>query len=211
MANLCSEKKWNLYVLRYDYSGNYYVGTTSRDFKERMLDHLRRTSCNNNLPQWSMKNESTKGFHYYWFKVAEGDISQSDADWFKLAEGGISQSDAEKCEDNLAELLVKEKGQETDREIHIGNGQQVDRRGNDSCNNEATGGYPKVNSIDKKVCCILQNLSKLEAVEVKERPKERPKENFWIKCVESGIVGEYHTEDCNKSWEEFRIITYKIK
>ena len=40
-------KKWNLYVLRYNYSGNYYVGTT-QDFENRMLIHLRRTSVNNN-------------------------------------------------------------------------------------------------------------------------------------------------------------------
>ncbi len=43
MSGKENQEKWNLYVLRYNYSGNYYVETTL-DFEERILDHWRRDS-----------------------------------------------------------------------------------------------------------------------------------------------------------------------
>ena len=59
--------KNNLYVLRYNETGNYYVGT-STNLEKRMLVHWRRES---KLPIWSKKNESKKGFKFYWFNSCE--------------------------------------------------------------------------------------------------------------------------------------------
>ena len=102
-------KKWNLYVLRYNYSGNYYVGTTP-DFENRMLTHWRRTSTNNNLPMWSKENKSINGFKYYWFKINKE---------------GVEQGKAEHCENCLADLLVEEI-KKLNKEIHVGNGKRID-------------------------------------------------------------------------------------
>lgn len=52
--------KNNLYVLRYNETGNYYVGTAI-NLEKRMLVHWRRES---KLPIWSKKNKSKKGFKY---------------------------------------------------------------------------------------------------------------------------------------------------
>lgn len=60
---------WHLYVLRYKYSGNYYVGITP-NLTKRMNIHFRRTSENPmRLPQWSRVNRSIQGFKCYWFEL----------------------------------------------------------------------------------------------------------------------------------------------
>lgn len=60
---------WHLYVLRYKYSGNYYVGITP-NLTKRMNIHFRRTSENpKRLPQWSRVNRSIQGFKCYWFEL----------------------------------------------------------------------------------------------------------------------------------------------
>lgn len=103
------KKDWNLYVLRYNYSGNYYVGTTI-DFERRMNEHWKQTSTKSELPIWSEKNKSTKGFKFYWFKIEKE---------------GVEQGEAEHCENYLAEQLVEEI-KRLNREVHVGNGKFVD-------------------------------------------------------------------------------------
>ena len=58
MSSKENKEKWNWYVLRYDYSGNYYVGTTI-DFGRRMEEHWKQTSSKSELLKWSEKNKST--------------------------------------------------------------------------------------------------------------------------------------------------------
>lgn len=66
-----SYSKWYLYVLRYKYSGNYYVGITP-NLEKRMGIHFRRTSENpKRLPQWSQVNKSIKGFKCFWFELLD--------------------------------------------------------------------------------------------------------------------------------------------
>lgn len=104
---------WNLYVLRYNYSGNYYVGTTE-DFERRMLDHWRKTSDKKELPIWSQKNKSIMGFKFY---------------WFKMNKSGITQGEAEHCENQLANRIVRIINSERlSKKCHIGNGKYVDRK-----------------------------------------------------------------------------------
>lgn len=113
MSDKENKKKWNLYVLRYNYSGNYYVGTTE-DFDRRMLVHLRKTSDKKELPIWSEKNKSTKGFKYYWFKINKS---------------GVEQGEAEHCENQLASNLVKiVNSGKLSKGSHIGNSKYVDRK-----------------------------------------------------------------------------------
>lgn len=53
-------KKNNLYVLRYNDTGNYYVGTAT-NLEKRMLVHWRRES---KLPIWSKKNKSKRDSNF---------------------------------------------------------------------------------------------------------------------------------------------------
>lgn len=184
MINLCSvekDKKFNLYVLRYNYSGNYYVGITI-DFEERMLNHWRQTSIKSELPKWSEKNKSTKGFKFYWFDIDKG---------------GVSQSHADHCENYLAEQLVNEI-EKLNKEVHVGNGKFVDAE--DTCGVEIEVNDIKNNliDIDKEVTDCLKNLKSLNT-KVGE---------FSIECCRIGCVGEYDHSQCNKSWSDVALIEF---
>lgn len=87
---MSDEKKNNLYVLRYNHSGNYYVGT-AEDLQKRMTIHWRKKS-RKKLPSWSRDNKSYKGFVFYWFHI-EGN--------------GVSRSHADLCENHLAKLITR--------------------------------------------------------------------------------------------------------
>ncbi len=113
-----NKEKWYLYVLRYNYSGNYYVGITN-NLENRMLVHWRRTSTKRKLPIWSKMNKSTKGFRFYWFNI--NNI-------------GVSQSYADHCENMLAKNVVKKikdiNNEKFIKKVHTGNGNCIDREYN---------------------------------------------------------------------------------
>ena len=178
-------KQWNLYVLRYNYSGNYYVGTTP-DFENRMLIHLRRTSTNNNLPMWSKENKSINGFKYYWFKINKE---------------GVEQGEAEHCEDYLADLLVKEI-KRLNKEIHVGNGKRIDTEDTSVIEIEVNGIEKNLNSIDKEITDYLKSLKLIYPQKVAEE--------LSIECCEIGCVGEYDHSQCNKSWSDVASIEFSI-
>lgn len=145
-----NKRNWNLYVLRYNYSGNYYVGTTP-DFKNRMLIHWRRTSINNNLPMWSKGNKSINGFKYYWFKISKE---------------GVAQGEAEHCENHLAALLVEEI-KKLNKEVHVGNGKFVDTEEIKWTEIEIKGIENNFNEIDKEITDFLKQLKFLEHISIK--------------------------------------------
>lgn len=176
-------KKWNLYVLRYNYSSNYYVGTTP-DFENRMLIHWKRTSTKNNLPTWSKENKSINGFKYYWFKVNED---------------GVEQGEAEHCEDCLAKLLV-EKIKELNKEVHVGNGKFVDTEEFKVIAIEVNGIENNLNDVDKE---IMDYLKKLKFI----KPQE-DKGELSIECCRIGCVGEYDHSQCHKSWKEVELVEF---
>lgn len=172
-------KNWNLYVLRYNYSGNYYVGTTP-DFESRMLDHWRKTSDKTGLPQWSPQNQSTKGFKFYWFKIENE---------------GVEQGKAEQCENRLSKLLVEEiqiiNNETFDREIHVGSGLGID------CKGYAAEFEPSP-SLDEKI----------EKYLIEKRNLDTISGEFHIECHAIGYIGEYDNSQCNKSWEEVASIRF---
>lgn len=145
-----NKRNWNLYVLRYNYSGNYYVGTTS-DFENRMLIHWRRTSINNNLPMWSKGNKSINGFKYYWFKISKE---------------GVDQGEAERCENKLAALLVEEI-EKLNKEVHVGNGKFVDTEEIKWTEIEIKGIENNFNEIDEEITDFLKQLKFLEHISIK--------------------------------------------
>ncbi|MDT2830916.1 GIY-YIG nuclease family protein [Vagococcus carniphilus] len=67
---------WYVYVLRYNYSGNYYVGATP-SLEKRMKKHLSTSRNKRIVPGWSQDNKSFRGFDYYWFEVEGASITQS--------------------------------------------------------------------------------------------------------------------------------------
>lgn len=168
------EKKWNLYVLRYNYSGNYYVGTTI-DFERRMNEHWKQTSSKSELPIWSEKNKSTKGFKFYWFKIEKK---------------GVEQGEAEHCENYLAEQLVKEI-KRLNMEVHVGNGKFVDTEDTYVIEIEVNDSKNNPNDIDGAITDYLKKLDFLKPQKVKE--------DLLIECYKIGCVGEYDNSQCNKS------------
>lgn len=180
---MSSKEKWNLYVLRYNYSGNYYVGTTP-DFENRMLIHWRRTSTNNNLPMWSKENKSINGFKYYWFKINNE---------------GVKQGEAEHCENYLADLLVKEI-KKLNKEVHVGNGKFVDTEESKWIEIEIKGIENNFNEIDEKITSFLKQLEVLKHETIGKETK--------IKCFEIGSVGEYYKNQCNVKWSDVVLIEF---
>lgn len=176
-------KKWNLYVLRYNYSGNYYVGTTP-DFENRMLIHWRRTSINNNLPMWSKENKSINGFKYYWFKINKE---------------GVEQGEAEHCENYLAGLLVEEI-KKLNKEVHVGNGKFVDTEEIKVIEIEIKDIENDLNEIDEKIADYLKQLEFLKHNTIEEE--------LSIKCFEIGSVGEYDNSQCNEKWSNVSSIEF---
>ena len=176
-------KKWNLYVLRYNYSGNYYVGTTP-DFDNRMSIHWRRTSVNNNLPIWSKENKSINGFKYYWFKINNK---------------GVEQGEAEGCENDLAEILVNEL-RKLNKDVHVGNGKFVDTEEIRWIEIEIKGSENNFNEIDEKITSYLKQLKFLEYKINEEKTS--------IKCFEIGSVKEYDSSQCKKKWSDVKLIEF---
>ena len=185
MADKEKSKEWNLYVLRYNYSGNYYVGTTI-DFERRMQEHWRRTSTKSNLPIWSEKNKSTKGFKYY---------------WFKMEKEGIEQGEAEHCERYLVERLLEEI-ERLNKEAHVGHGKFVDTEETSVSEIEVNYIENNLNDTDKEIMDFLKKLDFLEPSKVKEK--------LSIECCEIGYVGEYDNSQCNKSWSDVASIEFSI-
>lgn len=182
MDNEQNNKKWNLYVLRYNYSGNYYVGTTI-NVERRMGEHWRRDSkSEKRLPKWSRGNKSKKGFKFYWFYIENN---------------GVKQGEAEHCEWELAELLLKEikeiSNEKLAEEVHVGNWKLVDFKKYDFESEPES-----VPSLDEKI------------EEYLKEPRTLDTENgkFQIRCYAIGYIGEYNDSQCNKSWEEVASIQF---
>lgn len=180
-------EKWYLYVLRYNYSGNYYVGDT-KDLEKRMLIHLKRTS---KLPQASWANHSTKGFKYYWFEIDGYYVSRSEAD---LSENAFTKE--------IGKVIEKLEDNELNRKIYIRGGYL------------AKNPYPKINPVEKdaleddeghkKIYTYLKN--------IKERELETKKgEHSIISLLEIGTVGEYQQTDCHKQWCDIRSVEFTVK
>lgn len=179
---MSEKEKWNLYVLRYNYTSNYYVGI-AKDLKGRMEEHWKQSSSKSELSIWSEKNQSTKGFKFYWFEIEKEDVGHSEA---------------QHCENELAEQLVREIGilKETNQEMfsggrHVGNGEFVDRR---YCVSKINVGIP----IDERIKEYLKNLEFLDT----------KKGRFSIKCFRIGYVGEYHRNQCNKKWGQVETVEF---
>lgn len=166
----------NLYVLRYNQSGNYYVGTT-KNFPKRMLDHWRKESKS---PIWSQKNTSTKGFKFYWFNINGN---------------GVSRSEADLCENRMAEILFeiirKKNNEKFVKEIHVGNSSRYDLNipVKDYKYNGDKEDKSPFNDIDKEIMEYLK----------KDEPLILGKKKFSIKCWRIGNIGEFHQSKCNKS------------
>lgn len=183
-------KDWYLYVLRYNSTGNYYVGTTP-DLAKRMLIHWRQTSLNSDLPIWSERNKSTLGFLCYWFNF-DGK--------------GLSQGKAEKCEAALCKLLVdkirSEKTQRDCRCIYVSNGRKgYDKNSEFDIKFDYTN--PESSIIDDEISKFLKSISLLDL------PPENT-EHYKIKCHKAYNIGEYNPEDCNNEWDKVASTTYNI-
>ena len=173
-------ERWNLYVLRYNHSGNYYVGTTP-NFENRMLIHWRRTSTKRNLPLWSAKNLSTEGFKYYWFSINSR---------------GVSQGSAEHCEYELADLLIEtirnkiSEDKKITRQIDVGNADYINNVNKIENAKDIEDKYPNIDLIDIDIEKLLKKLKVLDI----------ESEKFEIKCLEIGSIGKYYHKYCNKRW-----------
>lgn len=182
------KEKWYLYVLRYNFSGNYYVGITN-DLKKRMLVHWRRTSIKRKLPIWSKMNKSTKGFRFYWFNINSTDVSQSYADH---------------CENKFAEKILKKikdiNNEKFIKKVYVGNGNCIDRKYNYCTKIEINDIKNEFNYIDEVIAYYLIDSEKLGF-----------KENeVQIECCNIGYLGEYDHSQCNKSWSDVAIIEFSI-
>lgn len=178
-----SKKSWNLYVLRYNSSGNYYVGITE-NLKRRMLVHWRKKSKSKRkgLPEWSKRNESEKGFKFYWFDIDKDVVSQSCAD---------------RCENRLAQRLyekIKDVNNEKPiEEIHVGNGKFVDCK-EDNYDVNKTVDNSRKRDIDSKIEVFLKNPISLNL--------EKVNEEILIRNIKIGNIGEYDISQCNKKWDD---------
>lgn len=155
---MCGEnnkKNWNLYILRYNSSGNYYVGITENPEK-RMLVHWRRKSKRKGLPKWSNINESKQGFKFYWFDIDKDVVSQSCAD---------------RRENQLAQRLFKKiidvNNEKPIEEIHVGNGKFIDGK-EDNYDVNITVDNTIKRDIDSKIEVFLKNPILLNLKKVNE-------------------------------------------
>lgn len=176
MSKRNRKKNWNLYVLRYNYSTNYYVGTTP-DFKKRMEIHRRRRSPNHNLPECSADNYSKKGFRFYWFLVEKR---------------GVTQGVAEKCEYCLAAELEKAV-HELNPNVHVWNGTRYAEY-KKSNGYAITENKDNLMNIDHEIDEFLMNRKPLN-------PSESNKK-YSIKCYKIGCIEEYDETQCNKSFDD---------
>lgn len=176
-----NKKRWNLYILRYNCFGNYYVGITE-NLEKRMLVHWRRKSNRKGLPIWSSINKSGKGFKFYWFEIDKDVVSQSLAD---------------RCENQLAKLLIdKIKEFNTEKifvEIHVGNGKFVDSEENNYDVNNTFDNFIK-RDIDNEIEAFFKNPTSLIL--------EKVNEEILIRNIKIGNIGEYDISQCNKKWDD---------
>lgn len=184
MSKRNRKKNWNLYVLRYDYSANYYVGT-NQDLKRRMGEHWKRTSTNQNLPKWSEKNHSTKGFRFYWFKVNES---------------GVSKKSADHCENCLAHKLV-DQIKILPVDIYVGSNKIFGREETPIDEFEVIENKDNSINIDNEIDELFINLNVLTCPKIKE--------DFSIKCYAIGHIGEYDEKrQYNKKFEKIADFEY---
>lgn len=179
-------EKWNLYVLRYDYSGNYYVGSAP-NLELRMFDHWRRTSDKGDLPVWSALNNSTEGFKYYWFNINSNDVSQSVAN---CSENALTME--------FCELIKNLSDNELNTKIYMFGGCSVKPP------------YPNVTSIEKESLVDderYQNIS-MYLKNIKDHKLETKKGEYSISLFEVGTVGRYQQTDCNKDWHEVASVEF---
>lgn len=173
--------KYKLYVLRYNSSGNYYVGNTKK-LKRRMLVHWRRDSQGKRLPKWSSINNSKRGFKFYWFEIDKDVVSQSCADH---------------CENQLAKRLVEEIKKVSNgnfsEEIHVGNGKFVDNKEDNYDVDITVDNYIK-RDIDNEIEVVLKKPILLNLEKINEKTL--------IKHINIGNIGEYDSGMCNKKWNE---------
>jgi GIY-YIG catalytic domain. len=113
-------RTWELYVLRYDFSGYYYVGITP-DLEERMNKHKRRSTENiQRLPRWSYLNRSKEGFRYYWFELTRNEKTQDSANY---AENALTRHIANEIE----KIVKKQKYKNLNIEIRTIGGDLCDK------------------------------------------------------------------------------------
>lgn len=176
-----NRKRWNLYILRYNSSGNYYVGITE-NLERRMLVHWRRESRRKGLPKWSSLNESKEGFKFYWFDIDKEIVSQSCAD---------------RCENQLAQRLLEEirdvDNENLIEEIHVGNGKFVDGKENNYDVNITSDNSIK-RDIDNKIEVFLKRSIPLIL--------KKGNEEVLIRNIEISNIGECDISKCNKKWED---------
>lgn len=179
-----NDENWNLYVLRYDYSANYYVGT-NQDLKRRMGEHWKRTSPKRLSSIWSSKNIPTKGFRFYWFKVEKE---------------GVEQGVAEKCEYCLANELVA-KIKPLNVKARVGNGLCVDGKITRLRKVKVKENKGQLNNIDNEIDEFLKNLPELNCPKLKKI--------YSIKCYAIGHIGEYDKKrHYNKKFEKIADFEY---
>lgn len=180
MSDDKKNKKYKLYVLRYNSSGNYYVGIT-KSLGKRMLVHWRGTS-KRRLPQWSSRNKSKRGFKFYWFDIDKDVVSQSCAD---------------RCENQLAQQLLKKiidvNNKKFIEEIHVGNGKFVDGK-EDNYGVNITADNSIKRNIDNKIEAFFKNPIPLELKKVNEE--------ILLRNIKIGNIGEYDTSKCNKKRDD---------
>lgn len=178
--------KFKLYVLRYNHSGNYYVGI-NENLEKRMLVHWRRKSKKKGVPNWSIDNKSQKGFKFYRFDI-EGDA--------------VSQSHADRCEDQLAKWFAQKIKEINDKkfiaEVYVSNGLLVDASGERKARKvKITTDDPDKKRIDSKIEEIL----KAQPENTITLKLNKGNEEVKIRHTKTGIVEEYGHSKCNKTWD----------
>ncbi|MCM1101885.1 MAG: hypothetical protein NC079_09445 [Clostridium sp.] len=179
--------KFKLYVLRYNHSGNYYVGI-NENLEKRMLVHWRRESYKKGVPNWSIDNKSQKGFKFYWFDIEKDAVSQSCADC---------------CEDQLAEWFAQKIKEINDKEffaeVYVSNGLLVDASGERKVRKvNITTDDPDKKRIDSKIEEILKTQPENTITLKLNKGNGEVK----IRHTKTGIVEEYGHSKCNKTWDD---------
>ena len=149
-----------VYVLRYNYSGNYYVGSTTGDLGIRMKTHLKENH-NQDTPLWSCENKSSEGFKSYWFCIKSENDSQSITDYSREA----LQSIGDQCENDLCNCLIemkrRNKDAQLDKETYVIGGSKTKKEDYKDFKIEKNGSI--YNSLDKEIDKYLKSLDSFDA------------------------------------------------
>ncbi|MBD5481469.1 MAG: hypothetical protein HDR15_02885 [Lachnospiraceae bacterium] len=121
-------------------------------------------------------NKSTKGFRYYWFNINKNSVSQSEADHW--------ENQLEKIEDINNKKLIKE--------VHVGNGNCIERECGYYKKHEISDIKNEFNYIDEIIANFLINPEKLGSEE----------QEIQIECCNIGCLGGYYSIQHDKSWRE---------